>query len=410
MSHFTHLSSSNVTLTSSPLSDRRKFETRDARRESSPQLDSRWLASQVSEDEMFSSSFVPKPLEIPFYLSSLKLFLDASSITCLRNLYALLRSYGQGLALSTSTLASAFFLLIKFYQVKVPVTLSSPNKSRVVLDMEFLARCKHLYRYTIASYGWKGINYFGQGRGFIRDSFRGGSAFQDRDRLCMAEFLSVFPEDIIDLQMAESEPFKPRYFVVVDRSSMTLVLSIRGSLSPADWMTSLTAHYVKYKSGYAHAGFLKSAEWMKRLLVEKFVPLAALHHCTSIVLTGHSLGGAVAALTKILYDEDRNPENTIPISAYAFACPPILSQSIMDEFTDWNGIYSFIYGNDFAGRLCYGSLMDFRPLLAKAAEYAKVKYVFTDYPPEKLDEALTQLELLRHQIQNESTYPKVRKK
>jgi len=94
--------------------------------------------------------------------------------------------------------------------------------------------------------------------------------------------------------------FVPVLFIAVDSAHGWVVVSVRGTLAATDVVTDLCAESVPFLGGRAHAGFSASA-W--QLLKNHGARLAATlweHPDHELVLTGHSMGAAVASLATML--------------------------------------------------------------------------------------------------------------
>ncbi|KAL5596576.1 hypothetical protein BROUX41_006801 [Berkeleyomyces rouxiae] len=94
-------------------------------------------------------------------------------------------------------------------------------------------------------------------------------------------------------------------------SARTIVLSVRGTAGVSDWLTNLSMHHVR-SDGFLpsiesrntenlyHEGFLNRARNMvrpaARRLRQVLLPLASAGTPCDLLITGHSAGGAVAAL------------------------------------------------------------------------------------------------------------------
>lgn len=339
------------------------------------------LSIQSNDIEASTFLLTSKSVKLPIWLTPLKVLLDDATIHGLHILYRLLSSFGKGLELSHSVIVSSFFLLEKFYENRVPMYYTQ----QYITDGGFVDNARHFFRFSISVYGWKGLNLWGKGRGMFRDSFR-----HDADRSSILEYLCIPDKDLVINELEPDESLHhPRYLLIVDRISESIVVSIRGSMTPKDWMTSLACHYVPYKDGFAHSGFLQAAIWMKEnVIIPQAIPLMKKQNFNRIVLVGHSLGGAVAAMTKILLlDGELSPDQ---VCTYAFACPPVLSKKIQIP-----NLYSFVYGNDFVGAACYGSLMNFRPMLLTASKHCKIEHLMTKMKKEQADIAFDSLDKTR---------------
>jgi hypothetical protein len=41
------------------------------------------------------------------------------------------------------------------------------NVGKVVTSLEFVERSRHFFKFAMSAYGWKGLNFFGKGNGYI---------------------------------------------------------------------------------------------------------------------------------------------------------------------------------------------------------------------------------------------------
>jgi hypothetical protein len=82
-----------------------------------------------------------------------------------------------------------------------------------------------MWRFSMASYGWKGLNFIGKGNGYLSDAVRDHS-----DAKSVMEHLSLPKEDLLAYEFRTGEAFRPSYFVAHDRSTNSIVLSIRGTM------------------------------------------------------------------------------------------------------------------------------------------------------------------------------------
>ncbi|KAL2888958.1 putative lipase [Ceratocystis lukuohia] len=97
-------------------------------------------------------------------------------------------------------------------------------------------------------------------------------------------------------------------------STRTIVLAIRGTAGVSDWLTNLAMHHVpsngflsaadyvpgSHRRNLFHEGFLNRARNMVRSVARRLrrvlLPLASTSEPLDLLITGHSAGGAVAAL------------------------------------------------------------------------------------------------------------------
>eukprot|EP00854_Cymbomonas_tetramitiformis_P016169 gene16169-19184_t len=177
----------------------------------------------------------------------------------------------------------------------------------------------------------------------------------------IAHICGIPDSDVLTYSTA-SEVYSPAHFVALDRKANAVVISFRGTLSIADSITDLLCHHEPYsflgKAGVVHQGFAESARRLGPLL-EPLVQRALLQlewHAEdkTIVLTGHSLGAAVAT-SLTAYWIASEAFSGVRIRAYAFASPCVFSREIATHPALQNSIYSIVIGDDLVPRLCRGS-------------------------------------------------------
>ena len=92
-------------------------------------------------------------------------FLSKETNEVIKAIRKVLALYGQGLELSNSALVSGILTLEKFYANQEP-----PKTGKLVRELSKIELPRHFYKYAMAAYGWKGLNFFGKGAGIIKGS------------------------------------------------------------------------------------------------------------------------------------------------------------------------------------------------------------------------------------------------
>jgi len=146
---------------------------------------------------------------------------------------------------------------------------------------------------------------------------------------------------------------RPAYALLEEKGGGELILVVRGTHSPRDALTCLTASVQPHHAldagsapavlGYAHSGILTAARW---LLAEVGPPLraalAARPEGTRLTITGHSMGaGAAALLTQML--REASPA-TSHATCVAFSCPAVVTSELSQFCAPF--VTSFLAGAD----------------------------------------------------------------
>jgi len=174
----------------------------------------------------------------------------------------------------------------------------------------------------------------------------------------MQAMLGTEPADILLVDNRNHIQEVP-FFLVADRASQALVVSIRGTLSLADMLTDLRGEPVTLASCLpelplpedwrGHEGIARSATHVyRRLHDDRRVLEAALEQTnyTEVVVTGHSLGAGTAAILAFLL-RARYP--TLTITCYSYSPPGgLLCPSAAAASAAW--CTSLVVGDDVIPR------------------------------------------------------------
>jgi len=132
--------------------------------------------------------------------------------------------------------------------------------------------------------------------------------------------MAEYCEDIYDNALYEVDNNEFAYNVVQDRGVTIIVF--RGTDNPKNVLTDLDARPFKdRKLGVQlHRGFRSAAEKLRNEIIEKY---ALEEH---IILTGHSLGGAIAQVMGLWFEDD-----AYDVQIYTFGSPTITTADFGDE-------------------------------------------------------------------------------
>ncbi len=95
----------------------------------------------------------------------------------------------------------------------------------LVQDASEIEMSSYMWRYAMASYGWKGLNFIGKGNGIFSDAVR-----EQSDALSICEHLNIDKQDLLAYELRTGAAFRPSYFIARDRKLNAIVLSIRGTM------------------------------------------------------------------------------------------------------------------------------------------------------------------------------------
>ncbi|CAO3591175.1 unnamed protein product [Absidia cylindrospora] len=252
----------------------------------------------------------------------------------LRAIRKLLAAFGQGFELSNLQVLIGSAVVEMFYQ-----ELTRERTWDLVKDLSEMQLASHLWRFSMASYGWKGLNFIGQGNGYFLDATR----YHSNARSLM-EHLSLTSQDLLAYEFRSGQAFRPSYFIAHDRATDSIVLSIRGTMSSFDTMTDLVCDYEPWKGGLVHKGMKTSAMWFFDHLAPKLIayinsqPISALY-CKPDSFVLQCIG-------------------------YAPACG--LSLDLSEKYKDH--IQSVVFADDAVSKLCYGTMMDLKQMIIAGYE------------------------------------------
>jgi hypothetical protein len=124
-------------------------------------------------------------------------------------------------------------------------------------------------------------------------------------------------------------------FVTYNAVDDQIVVAFRGT-NGADflnWMTNLVYYRVQYEdvpNTQVHSGFYTAYSAVQSQVRSALSNLIALHPTSQILVTGHSLGGALG--TFAMLDIKRNLKFSNPIKFYSFGSPRVGNQAFTDYF------------------------------------------------------------------------------
>lgn len=193
------------------------------------------------------------------------------------------------------------------------------------------------------------------------------------DRAIICKRTGVANADLL-LAMFTAAPFLPAHYVAIDRQIKAIVICVRGTATLFDSLTDVAATYDpisirhddpiygnKLIDGLGHAGVLRSARNLVHKIRHKVLEAVGEFPDYEILVTGHSLGAATAAVLSLIMRNDPDLPRT---KAICIAPPPCLSIELAEECN--SNTITLVNGPDIVPRLTIKQALPF---------FATAKYV-----------------------------------
>ena len=140
-----------------------------------------------------------------------------------------------------------------------------------------------------------------------------------------------------------------------------IVIVFQGSQEPQDWMTNFNFKDDDFEGrGKVHGGFKQALKLFFKVIKKKDLtkinlPLTILEDIkninenSQIILTGHSLGGALATMAGCyLYEKGIKKEN---LEVYTFGAPPVGTKEFTKYYHDKINLFRLVNENDVVPKL-----------------------------------------------------------
>ncbi|KAF7702741.1 hypothetical protein CDIK_0403 [Cucumispora dikerogammari] len=251
-----------------------------------------------------------------------------------------------------------------------PIYLDSSRYKRCSysqMSIEFITKYENLLYYAIAPYG-KFITLQIPKRANVQIE----KISEMRRRIL--EFLNIPDKSLIEVHIAD---FQPAH--IVFKSDCILYISFRGTETLNEVSHDVYTKYATFKNGYIHEGIKDLGYAFYNRYKDKLISMKDEHNCRQIVFLGHSLGGALATMSGILFKPILKD-----LMVYTFAPVPFLSESIIKDLNCDDYIINIINGDDIFPRLSLGSLLDFKYITSSIGSNIKLHtnnkfHELTDY-------------------------------
>jgi len=389
--------------------DGNDITSRDVQTREVPRNISRMGTINETEFAKFESELTSSLDKAPrnWYESIGKVFVSDEMFNVLRMIRRTLSTLGQGFNLGPTQLLEGILVLDKYYQKREPKFEEIRNSDSIVRNLPLVEKTRDMFRYSLAAYGWIGLNFVGKGKGMLADSMK-----KDSSIATIINFLCLSKEDILLYNFQPSKVFDQVYFIAYERRYDAIIFSIRGTLNVKDTLADLVCEYVRWNGGLVHSGVLSSAILFYKNLFNKLKEIVRKKQPKYLYLTGHSLGGGIAAVLTIMLKNVENEFHAPPgfkIECYCFAPPSSLDIELSKVYEDC--IFSFINNNDIVPRLSYGSLMDLHEMVCSVIENDKeneislIKLLSNETRAEEfINKKLNEFEKCRNNLRTQTTF------
>eukprot|EP00906_Rhabdomonas_costata_P032714 RCo046082 len=254
------------------------------------------------------------------------------------------------------------------------------------VPMHVVDALRHCSRYCVASYGvssaktefpviwpWVLRPYFG-----LREWL-----FSRGDTVWHAATVQMYtglpPSAIVDCEM-DSKPFQPAYLVAVDHKWRAIVVTFRGTQTGDDMVTSFqtkltVAELPCLGKLRVLEGFWKAATNSKNRLYTRGALAAAMaaNPGYGLVLTGHSMGAAVATLVGLMYRAELRPLCR-GVRVYALSLPLLFAKEDLTPAAK-TALRELVVGceldHDVVTRFSFRGMMRWKDRIVRALAYSR---------------------------------------
>eukprot|EP00804_Cyclotella_cryptica_P009082 CCRYP_003168-RB/>CCRYP_003168-RB protein AED:0.15 eAED:0.15 QI:21/0.71/0.37/1/0.85/0.75/8/0/938 len=328
------------------------------------------------------------------------------------------------------------------------------------IDEQLINDLAHYVKFAHAAYGWKGrllklpdltflcstVNRWFSSHTVLNLSISQGlAAFCGRfhlggDNRALVKRTGIERRDIL-MTNWHSKTNRPAFFVARDKERKTIVLSIRGTMSPRDILTDLCAssenffvedvfdsedignidysannesHFSPIIVKRAHKGMVLGAKSVARMTGKLIGDELRSNADYSLVVVGHSLGGGVAAVLATMW---MRRFKTIRCYGYGMPCAFPISSDKKDCDQMDDNIVSLIGEGDPFSVISLGHVADVTSALSRLCQdrgfrddillhthFAKLT-PFKDIPQQDISWSRNAMECLRKLMKSEKLYP-----
>lgn len=184
-----------------------------------------------------------------------------------------------------------------------------------------------------------------------------GGASDEANSESVASLAGVQADDILMAEWRNS-PQRPCHYVAIDRANQCIVLSIRGTLQVGDLLSDLNAAPMEVDlhgaDGWVHPGMFAAATYVQCSSQGALAVAAAACPGWPLLVTGHSLGGGVAALLTLLLSQGGLPPGLGRLHCIALAPAAVVSAPLAEASRDL--VTAIVVGSDVIPHLSFASV------------------------------------------------------
>lgn len=226
----------------------------------------------------------------------------------------------------------------------------------LVCSLQMLRKIKKLFYFAMGSYANSWPRMFLTAQAQVDESI-------PASRRAVLEMVGIDDRDLVSIRLEPPEVVQ--HIVFHDREADRVVVSFKGTTNSEETMQDINCEYTEFGDGFVHKGFRElAAQFIDSHAAEVEGVLRRLG-MKRLLLVGHSLGGAIAILVKMMVGE-MGLLKGVEVEATVFSSPPVVSEGIAARFS--SGITVINYGNDMIPRTSYGSVLDLKFLCCSIGE------------------------------------------
>jgi len=190
------------------------------------------------------------------------------------------------------------------------------------------------------------------------------------DLVAFTKMNGIDASDII-VKAEYSSTCSPAHIVSVDWAKKAIVVAIRGTLHPYDVVTDMKYAMIDWEvdgvNGGIHQGFYETGSNLANSLSKELEQALDKWHekhedvKPRLILTGHSLGAASAAVLFLELYKRRCPvlQEFEEVKVFAYGRPAMFTEPLASSDLVKKYVSSFVLEDDLVSSLSHGSVMDF---------------------------------------------------